>query len=181
MLKTAPLRAGMTGFTLVELLVAILVLAILLGLGAPSFRDFILRGQIRSATDAIENGIQLARAEAVRRNLRVRFVIGSQSGQSSWTVSEDTSGTVIQQSRASGEGANTVTATITPAGASTITFNSFGRITANADGSVSLTQVELNNTTAPSGSSRRVVIGSGGAIRLCNPDTNLASTDPTKC
>lgn len=181
MLNPASLRTQMQGFTLVELFVAILVLAILVGLGAPSFRDFILRGQIRSASEAVENGIQLARAEAVRRNLRVRFVIGSQTGQSSWTVSEDTSGTVIQQSRASGEGASTVTTTITPAGATTITFNSFGRITANADGSVSLTQVELANAAAPSGSSRRVAIGSGGAIRLCNPDTNLASTDPTKC
>lgn len=172
---------GIRGFTLVELLVAVVVLGVLASLGAPSFRDFIQRGQVRTASESVQNALQIARAEAVRRNARVRFVLGAQSGSSSWSVNIDTDGSIVQQSQPSGEGSGTVTATATPANATTVTFNAFGRVVDNTDGSARLTQVDVNNTAAPAGSQRRIVVTPGGSIRLCNPDTSLASTDPTKC
>jgi len=62
------------GFSLVELLVAIALIAVLVGLGAPSYQEWIESTRIRSAAESIQGGLQLARAEAVKRNTQVQFV-----------------------------------------------------------------------------------------------------------
>jgi len=67
----------MRGMTLVELLVGLAVVGILLMAAAPSLFDWIRNLQIRSAAESILNGIQLARTEAVRRNLPTRFQLVS--------------------------------------------------------------------------------------------------------
>jgi type IV fimbrial biogenesis protein FimT len=61
------------GMTLIELMIGIVLLAILLALGAPTFFHWTQNSQIRNAAEAIQNGLMLARAEAVRRNTTVRF------------------------------------------------------------------------------------------------------------
>ena len=65
------LRAG--GFSLIELLVAIAVMTIMLLLALPNFSIWMQNTQIRTAGEGILAGMQLARAEAVRRNTSVRF------------------------------------------------------------------------------------------------------------
>jgi type IV fimbrial biogenesis protein FimT len=87
-------------------------------------------------------------------------------------------GTDIQV-RPGGEGSSSVTVARTPANATTVTFNSLGQIVANADASATLTQVDLD----VSGRSRelRVVIGTGGLIRMCDPSTYLNTGDPRRC
>jgi type IV fimbrial biogenesis protein FimT len=54
-------------------MISLLVLGILLALGAPSFAEWLQNQQIRAATEATLNGLQLARATAVQRNVPVRF------------------------------------------------------------------------------------------------------------
>jgi type IV fimbrial biogenesis protein FimT len=66
-----------TGFTLVELLIGVTIMGILLVMGLPSFKSWVQNTQIRTATEAIQNGLELARAEAVRRNTQVRFQLTS--------------------------------------------------------------------------------------------------------
>ena len=61
------------GFTLVELMIGIALLAIILAIGGPSFATWLQNTQIRNMSEAVKDGLQLARAEAVRRNARVRF------------------------------------------------------------------------------------------------------------
>ncbi|MBK7423660.1 MAG: GspH/FimT family pseudopilin [Propionivibrio sp.] len=58
---------------MIELLIGVAVLGILLALGASSFRVWIGNMRIRTTAEAIQNGLQLARGEAVRRNALVRF------------------------------------------------------------------------------------------------------------
>jgi len=53
------------GFTLVELLVVVAVLAILLVLSAPSMRDFILMQRLKGIHAQIVTDLQLARSEAM--------------------------------------------------------------------------------------------------------------------
>src|SRR5690349_16121380 len=65
---------GARGFTLVELLVAVSVVAILLSIATPSFRALIENVRIRATTESLQNGMALARAEAVRRNQAIEFV-----------------------------------------------------------------------------------------------------------
>lgn len=62
-----------TGFTLIELLVGLTIVGILFMMGVPSFKSWIQNTQIHTATEIIQNGLELARAEAVRRNTPVRF------------------------------------------------------------------------------------------------------------
>lgn len=180
MLATRFLQLGrQQGATLIELFIGVVILGILLATGVPAFKVWMQNTKIRTATEAMQNGLQLARAEAVRRNERVRFVLGSGTN---WTISTD-SGTTLQ-SRLSSDGSANVIVTVTPSGATTVTFNSLGRVVANADGSTSVTQLVLDAPTGIISASQSrelwVTITSGGQIRTCDPNVTAAG-DPRKC
>lgn len=176
MLITSP-KSRSRGFTLIELLIGIAIMAILVGLGMMGLQGWVQNAQIRNAAEAVQNGLQRARAEAVGRNTDVEFVLGANA---SWVVRLP-SGTGID-SRPSSEGSSDVTVTVTPAGATTVTFNSFGGVkTANADASVPFTQVDLDSTSLAAADSQelRVTIGLGGNVRMCDPHATAPS--PRAC
>lgn len=60
-----------SGFTLIELMVTISILAILLGIGVPSFRAMIEGNRIRTVTNDLVIALQFARSEAVKRGIPV--------------------------------------------------------------------------------------------------------------
>lgn len=64
-------KAGVRGFTLVELLVTLSVLAILLAVAVPSFQGTIASSQLTSRTNELVSALNLARSEAIRRGARV--------------------------------------------------------------------------------------------------------------
>jgi len=75
------------GFTLVELIVAVLLASIFATLAAPPFRDFIIRQRIRNAAFELMSDITYARSEAVKRNSTVTLAnVGTWSG--GWTVAD---------------------------------------------------------------------------------------------
>ena len=100
-------RSFARGFTLVELMVTLVIVGILASVAVPSFNEFIRRGQIRAASEAVLNAMQLARSEAVKRNESVVFVLGAGRGLTSWEIRDGTGG-IIQQSRDRGEGGATL-------------------------------------------------------------------------
>ena len=61
------------GFTLIEALVALSILALLLALGAPTFGQWIASVRVRTTAEATLAGLQYARSEATTRNQQVRF------------------------------------------------------------------------------------------------------------
>lgn len=166
------------GFSLVELMIGVAILAILAGLALPSFQTMLQNSQIRNAAESVTNGLQRARAEAVARNTKVAFALGTDS---SWTVSVVTPASVIE-SRDRKEGSKNVTRTalavdlITPA--TTITFNNFGGIVANADASATLARVDL--AAVGGNQNLRVTIGVGGNARMCDPNL-AAGSSPRAC
>lgn len=189
------------GTTLVELLIGLAIIAVLFALGSPAFTSWIQNSQIRTAAEAIQNGLHLARGEAVRRNTSVRFQLTSavtatcalSTTGGNWVVSLDSpagacnsapSDTVaprIIQIRSSAEGSPNAAVA---AGQATIIFNGLGRVTPVPAGDI---DIDITNptggacATAATDGMRclRIRVSIGGQIRMCNPI--LAATDPQGC
>ena len=74
----APARSSRSlGFTLVELMVAIAVLAVLLAIVIPSYNDMTLNSKLRAHANELVAGAVLARSEAIKRNSVVRMCVSS--------------------------------------------------------------------------------------------------------
>lgn len=85
------MKAKQTGFTLVELMFTIMVLAVLLGIGVPNFREFIRNSRMTAAANDLLGDLSLARSEAVKR--RAQVMVCSTTGGT--TPSCSTSGTAF--------------------------------------------------------------------------------------
>lgn len=162
------------GFTLIELIIAIAVMSILLLLAFPNFSIWVQNTQIRTAGEAILSGMQLARAEAIRRNTSVELQMDAASG---WTARVVSPAAVIQ-SRTAQEGTSTAVVTTTPAGSNKVTFNGFGSLIANTDGSATITEIKIDSISIPAADSRQlcVVVRTGGNVRMCDPQTVAPDT-----
>lgn len=190
------------GFTLIELLITISVLALVLMIGLPNLSVWLQNTQIRTAAEAMQSGLQLARAEALRRNAVVRFhlVDSLASGcalsatGASWVVSladptgacelaeSDTVAPFIIQKRSGAEGSPNAQVAAA-GGASSVVFNGLGRVI-NAG---AITQIDISNPgggacQSASGPMRclRLNVANGGQVRMCDPAVSDA-TDPRFC
>lgn len=186
------LHPTQAGLTLIEMAVGLVIIAILMALAAPSFRDWIQNIQIRSAAESIQNGLQLARAEAVRRNASIRFNMNAASGAADWEICATPNTPCPQvdiiQSKSGLEGSSIARAGIstnlaTPFGTALtagaglpagITFNSLGRVpTANVG--VDIARIDLTSATFAGARRLVVTVSSGGSIRMCDPFISLAA------
>lgn len=174
------------GFTLVEMMVTIFIMAILLSMAVPSFRNMMANFQIRGAALGVNTGLQLARAEAIRRNSNVVFTLGDYPAWSVGcqvvVVDADSDGVddcpEVIQNKASTEGASNVAVEVTPAGTSRITFNGMGRVTFNNDGSNPIRQIDINSTTG--GNRNLRILIRGGSVHFCDPNVTTVG-DPRVC
>lgn len=60
-----------SGFTLVELMVAVAVAAVLVAIAAPSFQSLIASNRLTTKTNELVTSLTLARSEAIRKGVRV--------------------------------------------------------------------------------------------------------------
>ncbi|HRM67941.1 MAG TPA: GspH/FimT family pseudopilin [Thauera phenylacetica] len=167
-------RAFGHGFSLVELMVTVAVLSLLMVLAVPSFTEWIQNSRIRTAAESVQNGVQLARAEAVRRNARVEFALVGTSG--GWVVRFAGGGATIQ-ARSGSEGAGGVVLSTVPEDATSVAFDGLGR----SDNTLTAINVDVPTSALPAAQSRdlRITIGTGG-VRMCDPNVS-DSRDPRKC
>jgi type IV fimbrial biogenesis protein FimT len=198
------------GMTLVELVVGVMIVGILLALAVPSYQGWIQSAKIRTTIEAILNGVQLARAEAVRRNAQIRFQLTDNltatcalsTSDANWVVSfDDPTGLCANamlnealdagdaavspaprmiQVRSAAEGSANLTVT---AGQSTITYNGLGRITPVPAATIN---IDVSDPTAGA------CAAAGGTVRCMRVaistggqirlcDPARASTDPQGC
>lgn len=71
-----------TGFTLIELMIVLAILAILLLVAIPGFTDFVAEGRLDTAKDKLVSSISLARSEAIKRGERVVVCRSDNAGTS---------------------------------------------------------------------------------------------------
>jgi len=120
------------GFTLIELMVALAILALLLLLGMPSFTTFLRNSEVRSTSESIINGLRAATTKAANLNQTVTFSLKGGEG-ASWTgweityVDDDGVTQPIENYTKKEAGANSQIK-VTPPGKLLVRFNGLGRV-----------------------------------------------------
>ncbi|MGM0672827.1 MAG: pilus assembly FimT family protein [Pseudomonadota bacterium] len=81
------MRRQSSGFTLVELIITISVMAILAGIAAPSFLQSIDNRRLSGAAEAVKNGMHVGRSQAFQRSIETCLRIDG-AADSQWIVVE---------------------------------------------------------------------------------------------
>lgn len=180
-----PLRGR--GFTLIELVIAISIIAILALLGLPAFGVFLDNQKIRAAVESTFGGLQLARVEAVKRNTPVEFVmfddnidlndftfinsvtpatVTGKPGGLNWAVRVPTAPgqyeLVTTRSGTENSGSGGVSIVAMTGGVPTVTFNGFGA----TNGMVGTTTFQFSRINP--GANPDFVCAPGGPLRCLN-------------
>jgi len=175
-----PASQRVTGFSAIELMVVVSIVAVLAGLAAPSFTLLIESWRVRQATEQLTSSLYLARSEAIKRGGQVviqkipnntngcNSATGNRDWDCGWFVCHDTNnnGTcnaneaVLQRIDTPAR----VQVTRTGGGAG-IKLNRWGLV----DGTwLGFSLVPLNTSTNHPGA-RGVCMSSGGRIRVIPP------------
>jgi len=83
-------RLHSSGFTLVELMIVVAVLAILLGIAAPSFQSMLDKRRLTGAAEQLYADLQYARSEAIRQNKIVTVYFSETTSPWCYGMDDDT-------------------------------------------------------------------------------------------
>jgi len=195
-------RSWERGFSLIEVVIAIAIIALLMVMGLPSLGLFLDNQKIRSTTEALYALLQQARTEAAKRNTPVEFVMFNDAidltdftfinsvtpaaGGANWAVrvpnpaAVGTYELVTTRSGAEGSGGTAPIVSVT-GGAATITFNGFGGT--NGLAGTATFQFTRANPANPdllcktAGGAIRclnITVTTGGQVRVCDPAVDPA-------
>lgn len=198
-------RRAPRGVTLIELAVALTVLALLLFAVLPSVGTWIRNTQVRNTASSIAAGLQTARNEAIRRNAAIRFslvsladarVMSSSCALSdsgvSWvvsvrdpagncqrtpsTVAADASDPMIVETHAGGVGGSNVVVCANVADGSADANTVVFNGFGRVENAGPIGIIDVNNeTTGNDYRSFRIEVAPGGSVRMCD----LAVTSTT--
>jgi len=186
------------GFTIIEVVIVVALAAFLLAAVAPSVSTWMRNTRIRTAAEAISNGLQQARNEAVRRNQSVGFYLVSDTSavsmSDSCALSASSSGWVVALAspvskcasdrdtfiavRPPGDTANGLSVASKDAGgndATSVSFNGYGQISSASP----ISCIKLSNSSDSGARALNIAINAGGQIRMCDPA--VSSSDPRAC
>jgi type IV fimbrial biogenesis protein FimT len=191
------------GFNLIELMIGVTIFGFLMMMAIPSFTTFLANTRIKNAAETTMHGLNLARAEAVRRNSTVRFQFVSDltggcvlsTTSLTWIVSvTDPTGLCnvtpgsalapqIVQVKSGAEGTDNVALATT--GGSTLVFTGLGRVQAGG-----MTQLLFTNPTGGTcehldlinGKMRcmQINLSTAGSAKICDPKV-IDPLDPRSC
>lgn len=189
-------RRAAGGFSLLELMVVVTILAIMVGLAVPNYRTWMMNTRIRGSAESIQNGLRTARNEAAQRGTNVRFELTSTDA--TWVVCELPAGktacadgtTIDQHAVTDGVGV-TVTGSKAKADLTTytaltgglpggITFGPLGRPLPSDYGTTALLRIDASVPTNADARWLATTISAGGSVQMC--DVRLPKiTAPNGC
>jgi type IV fimbrial biogenesis protein FimT len=155
------------GFTLLELLIALAIAAIVAAVGVPTLGAYISEQRLQSRADALLRSLERARSEAIRRGARVDLCPGEAAcaggalpWEAGWTIVADSArGSPMAAERAAEAG-------ITIRGnrplADYVSYTSAGHAR-RFDGAL---QMGTFTVCAPGQRMRKVILASSGRVRL---------------
>ncbi|MBX3603911.1 MAG: GspH/FimT family pseudopilin [Piscinibacter sp.] len=185
--RPGPLPARARGFTLIEILVVISMIAILLGIAAPSFVTFQRNSELTATANEFLAALTVARSEAMKRQQR-SFIVPADGADwaSGWIVFVDTNNNVTSMSMIMEAGVDveitrhgalpsSLTMPVSPtstgfddAGVKYAMFNGNGFMTLIGGGfpAGAAHSVDVTNGTE----SRRIIANTTGRLRVCKPE-----------
>lgn len=190
------------GINLIEVMVTIAIASVIFLLSMSSFQTMMAGTRTKAAAESIMNGLRFAKSEAIKRNAPMRFQLVStlanncvySTNSALWVVTQtDQLATGDAESncgKSSSDATNPIalkspggdfpTVQVDSNGASIVTFNTLGLVLPNMGGADSLTQIDVTSTVADA-TPWRVIISSGGSLKLCNAGDEIAAGSPLKC
>lgn len=193
------------GFTLIELMVTVTLIAILAMLAAPAMSTWVKNSQLRASSEALQNGLRMAQAEALRRSRQTVFSLTNnaspQTGLTAVTNGRFWSINTVElrgpgSGPATGDTAAFIEAGVLGSegegvqinGPASICFSSLGRLVVNAAPGVAGSDCTAANIPAQydlalTGADRRlrVTVAVGGQVRMCDRDKTLSASHPDGC
>jgi len=164
------------GFTLVELMVAVAVVAILLISAMPAFGDLIDKYRLKGAADALHGEVQFARSEAIRRNQAVYMTFGTGANACfaiGTTTDCDCASCDVRTRTSAQFAADFPNILISTVSAGNAAVGGFG-LQPRQGTSDAAADVAITLTSARSARQLRVVVGLLGLPRVCTPGGSLA-------
>jgi type IV fimbrial biogenesis protein FimT len=194
------------GFSLIELMVGLALLAFVLMMGVPAFGAFLQNQKLRDVATSTLAAVQFARTEAIRVNGNVDFVMTDTTPDvSNFTdLTASTSGRnllirgnvynpstgqnepkLLEMKGAhegSGQAQDTTAVVQVTATTGQVTFTPLGGTTLAADEVIQITNPAGGTCHASGGTMRclNVVITRGGQVRMCDPAVTAAG-DTRRC
>ncbi len=168
------------GFTLIELMIALAILALLTMLAVPMYGEMLANSEVRNATENILMGLRTAQGEAVKLNAPAKFVMDT----AGWNVyvtdpdSNDFSATAWRTYQFIEGGKR---ATASPASAE-VTFNGLGQIILNADAVATPARIDVTTSSISSPRNLAILVGTklaAAGMKMCDPKYD--PTDPMGC
>lgn len=150
------MKNRLSGFTLVELMVAIAVLAILVTIAIPNYRAFVLNARMTAQANDFLASLNMARSEAVKRNAIVTLSAKGGGWADGWVITA--AGTTLRD-HAALEGSSTL---VNVGGLSSISFRSNGQV---QEGVTSFNLCNPDTSIAPGRDIALSVAGTGSVVK----------------
>lgn len=177
------MSSGERGFTLVELVTVVLIVAIFVAVGVPMFSNATLGSKLGSAANDLVVGAYTARSEAMKRNRSVTLCTSTNgtscatSGdwEQGWIVLDAGSSTVIQYQQARGAGLKVFARNAGNSAFYRLVFTSTGLGAAPETGSAPVTFRVCRAAPSAGNQERIVTVSASGKPSVARTDTGSCS------
>ena len=155
--------------------------AIIMGIGVPSYQDFVVKNRIQTQASDIRSSLAMARVEAIRRGLRVRVCPGESGcdGSANWhngwnSFVDRNSDNNIDPNETQLEVHIRLDGGSTLTGANNVIFNSDGT-------AVRARTLILCTADSHARHRRRIAISNVGRVQVCGPPAAGEPACPIAC